>query len=687
MTKYKFILNGLNCANCAGKIEQAVANNENTKDTNLNFTTKTIYFSHTDPDKEKTKKWLQTVIDGIENGVTVTETEDKTEEKGKPYLSIIISFVLFALGIVAEFLIAPYNNLSIAVIVVPYALSALVCGYKIFLNGIKSLFKLKIDESTLLAVAVAASFCLGEYFEACLVTLLFAIGELLEDIAVEKSRKNIESLAEIRPDTAWLLINGKTEKVPAETVKISSVIEVKPFERVPLDGTVTEGNSNIDASALTGESMPLEAHTGTQVLSGMINGEGLLLISVTKTYETSAASRIINMVEESSAAKGSSEKLITRFARIYTPVVIGLAVLLTFIPPLCGFGEITVWLSRALVFLVASCPCAMVISVPLAFYAGIGKASRNGVLIKGGRYLEALGKADTFIFDKTGTLTTGKLKLESVESFNGYTNDEVLAIAAACEKNSVHPAAAAIKKAAASFKKPTLTAYREIAGTGVEAYIDNKRVLCGSYRVLDDENADKNAIYLTIDKIKTAKFTMSDALREETPEVIGALKNMGAKSLVMLTGDNEKAAQKTSDECGLTGCYAGLLPEDKVELAKKLKAASTKSVYVGDGINDAPVLAVSDCGLAMGLGSDIAIESADGVLSAGNLVKLPFAVMLARRVLTKVRENIIFALLVKAAVLVLAAIGIAPMWLAVMADTGVSLICVINAASLNIKQK
>lgn len=684
MANYKYILSGLNCANCAGKIEKAVAGASEVENANLNFTTKTIYFSHTSNKENQVMAWLQKVVDNIEEDVTVTAVENNQPVKKSklPFILMVVGIIVFAIALVFEFIIAPKFNFQGYAIAIPYGISAILCGYQVFSAGIKSVIKLRIDETTLLTIAVIAAFCLGEFFEACLVTILFAIGEFLEEKAVESSRKDIARLAEIRPDTATLVYGNSTRVVPAEQVKLNSIIVVSPYQRIPLDGEIVEGSTNIDASALTGESMPVSAAIGSSIMSGMLNGEGLIKVRVTKTYEASAASRIVKMVEESSAAKGNSEKIITRFARIYTPIIIVMAVLLAVIPPVLGFGEFTMWLSRSLVFLVASCPCAMVISVPLGFYAGIGNASKNGVLIKGGKYLEALAKADTFVFDKTGTLTTEKLTLESVVPAEGYTKDEVLALAAACEKHSVHPTATAIKNGANSIALPTLTDYREIAGIGVKATYNGSEVICGNYRILESSTADKNAIYLTINGALVGTFTVSDTIRNEASAIMTELKSLGAKTTAMLTGDNEKTAKKVATVCGLTEYHAGLLPADKVELAKELKAKSKKTVYVGDGINDAPVLAIADCGMAMGLGSDIAIESADGVLSAGNLTKLPYAIKISRKVMKTVAVNIGFALVVKGIILVLAALGYAPMWLAVFADTGVSLLCVLNSVRL-----
>lgn len=681
MASYKFTLKGLHCANCAGKIEKRIAQDSTTSNTVLNFANKTISFNSNNPDIKSVLKWTQEIVNSIENGVTV-ETQEKNKktdnkENKNEIIKILISLGLLTVALLCEHIF----NLSVWVYAIIFGSSVLACGYKVILNGIKSLIKLKPDENGLMAIAVIAAFCIGEFPEAALVTLLFAIGELLEDRAVEKSRRDIEKLAEIRVDTAHLLKKGKIITVPAEAVKIGDIIVVNPHERIPLDGVITEGNSNVDTSALTGESIPINGTAGTRLMSGMMNGEGMLTVKVKNTYENSAASRILKMVEDSAANKGKSEKFITRFAEFYTPVIMLFAVLLIIIPTFIT-GEFTVWLSRALVFLVAACPCAIVISVPLGFYSGIGGISKIGVLIKGGKYIEALAKTDTFVFDKTGTLTTGKLRVSSVISRGMLSEEKIASLAAAAEQQSSHPVANAIKKYGENLSLPQLTDYKEIAGIGVTAKYENNEIACGNYRILKDQKGKAGIIYVTVNGELQGEITVLDQVREESSTVISKLKNLGVKTVAMLTGDSKETAEKIAGECGVNYFKSNLLPDDKVKLMGELKARSTSSVYVGDGINDAPVIANSDCGIAMGLGSQAAIEAADTVLTSGSLQQLPKAVKLARRVMKTIKANIIFALGVKLIILILAALGFAPMWLAVFADTGVCLLCVLNSSRL-----
>lgn len=680
MTTYKFKLNGLHCANCANKIENEISKDTSTDKTFLNFSTKTLSFKSKKTNEKEVKGWVQNVVNGIEDGVQVTindENEQKPENSKLVWGKIIVSALLF----IAAALMQNVFELPTWAYAVFYGAAVILCGYPVFISGIKAVLKLRLDENTLMAIAVISAFCIQEFPEAALVTLLFSIGEALEDHAVNRSRRDIEKLAEIRPDTANLVTPEGTQAIAAERVSIGDTIIVNPFERVPLDGEVTSGQSNLDTSALTGESMLEFASTGTKVMSGMMNQEGLLTVNVTSTYENSSASRILSMVEEAAATKGSSEKFITKFARVYTPLVLLAAILLTAIPGLIT-GDFLTWFNRSLVFLVASCPCAIVISVPLSFYSGIGGASKLGVIIKGGKFIEALAKSDAFVFDKTGTLTTGKLNVTEVHTTGSLSKDELIALAAAAEAHSAHPVAQAIKALATnkSLTPPTLTDYSEIAGIGVKAMYNEKQVLCGSHRIFPDNDGEKGTIYLMLNGKLEGEFIISDTLRTETPNVIAQLKQLGAKTITMLTGDSNTAAQSIAAKAKLTEVHAELLPDEKVTHLTSIKEKSKFTVYVGDGINDSPVLAASDCGIAMGLGSQAAIEAADVVLASGNLKPLPQAIKHSRNVMKTVYSNIIFALGVKAIVLSLAAIGIAPMWLAVIADTGVSLLCVLNAS-------
>ena len=687
MKKYTYTLENLNCAHCASKIESKIAETQGFENVSFNFATKILSFSSENPDSVLQ---IQQICDSIEDGVTVVDSSKNQKEKQSGKINadtvmLIIAIVLGAAAFVLH-LVLPENQTYSTVILFILSVSAtLLSGYKIFLKGIKNAVRLKIDETVLLAVAVVAAFCLGEFVEAAMVTILFSLGEFIEDIAVDASRRDIEKLAQIRPDTATIVKDGIETVVPAESVKAGSIITVKPYERLPLDGVVTSGKSTLDTSALTGESLPVDITVGSEVMSGAINGNGLIEIRTTKEYGNSTASRILQLVEDAAARKGQKEKLITRFASIYTPIVIIIAAAIAFIPPLLGMGEFTEWIYRALVCLVASCPCAIVISVPLSYYSGIGAASKIGVLIKGGKYIEALAKADSFVFDKTGTLTSGKLEVESVRTFGDYGESEVLALAAACEKHSVHPVATAIKKKAEGLNLPQLSDYSESAGHGTSAIYNGKKLECGGIKVLSDEQkslAGNASVFVVYDGELIGALSVSDSVRAESQEVISKLKKLGVKNTVMLTGDSKGNAVKVSVKLGLDKFYSNLLPSDKLDKVEKIKTHSKAVCFVGDGINDAPVLSASDCGIAMGLGSEAAIEASDAVLSSGNLVKLPDAIKLSRRVMRTVKTNIAFALTIKAAVIILAALGLASMWMSVIADTGVSVACVLYAARL-----
>ena len=707
--KHELILENLNCAHCASKIESKIAETEGFERVSFNFATKKLSFEH---DSENLIAQVQSICDSIEDGVKVKlysehgshEHHDRHDrchgggcdhehehshshghgKKGK--IKNILLAASIALGAAA--LVLHLLSAGAAAHWTVFALSlaaTLAAGYDVFLKGFKNAFRLRIEETVLITVAVIAAFFLGEYVEAAMVTILFSIGEFIEDLAVGKSRRDIEKLSQIRPDNATLLEGGKEITVPADSVKIGSSILIKPHERIPLDGVVISGSSSLDLSALTGESLPQSAGAGSEVLSGAMNGEGLLTLRTTKEFGDSTATRILRLVEDAAAKKGQREKLITRFAIIYTPIVVGLAFLIAVLPPLLGLGSFSEWIYRALVVLVASCPCAIVISVPLSYYSGIGAGSRMGVLIKGGKYLEVLAKADAFVFDKTGTLTTGKITVSDVYACGGFSKKEVLSLAAACEKYSTHPIAVAIKEKSAE-SEIALSGYREIAGCGTSAIYNGKELLCGNSKLLSqgvpEELRGKNAVYLIYGGKLIGALEISDALRPEAKDVLSQLDSLGIKKKLMLTGDAELNAAQTQKQLGSIEYRAELMPQDKLSEITKIQESGSAVCFVGDGINDAPVLSKSDCGIAMGLGSEAAIEAADAVLSSGDLSALPKAIRLARKTINTIRTNIIFALAVKAAVIALASLGMAQMWMSVLADTGVCVACVLYTARL-----
>ncbi len=575
-----------------------------------------------------------------------------------------------------------------------FAVATLLAGYPLFRDGLKGLTRLSLDETTLLTVAVVAAFAIGEYPEAFMVTALFRIGNLLENAAVERSKRDIEALTQIRPEHANLVgPDGSVQVVAAKSVPIGSTILVKPGEKIPLDAKITVGSTNVDTAALTGESLARPAEVGDTVLSGSVNLDGAITCVTVNSFDDSAASRIIEMVKESSAKKGKTERFISRFSKVYTPFIILAAAALAFLPPLMGMGELSMWVSRSLVFLVASCPCAMVISIPLSFFAGIGANSKVGVLVKGSKYLEILSKANAVVFDKTGTLTTGKLTVSSVESCSDLTSDEVLHLAAIAESYYNHPMALAVMEACPNPDLSGVADYTEIPGKGVSLKVSGEEILCGSHRLMADYQIDLSAlpeanIYVAKNGIVVGYLTVFDQPRPEAAQAIQRLRGLGISQMVMLTGDFDASAQQVKEEIGLDAAWSQLLPQDKVARLEEVKEKYGTTLFVGDGINDAPVLARSDAGIAMGLGTDAAIEAADVVLISENLNGLARSIEISRRTMSIARFNIAFALGVKAVVLVLGALGMAQMWMAVFADVGVSILSVLNAVrALQVKAK
>lgn len=687
---FNYTLDNLNCAHCAAVIERKIADTNGFNNVSFNFATKLLNF---ETDKKQPLVEIQQICDSIEDGVVVIDNNSEkinTNSKSsfKQILPIALAGGLALSSLFMHLCGFDSSQLGFCLILIFSVIATIISGYKIFIKGIKNAVKFRIDETTLLFVAVVAAFVLGEYTEAAMVTLLFSLGELMEERAVSSSRRDIEKLASIRPDTAIIMKNGIEAEVNADTVEIGTTIFVKPYARIPLDGIVTKGKTTVDNSALTGESIPIDISEGDSVLSGAINGSKLIEIKTTKRFGDSTATRILKLVEDASAQKGKSEKLISRFASVYTPVVIIISLIIAIVPPVLGFGEFSEWIYRALVCLVASCPCAIVISVPLAYYSGIGAASKCGMLIKGGKYLEALAKADAFVFDKTGTLTSGKLSVNKITALSDYTEDEILSLASACEKYSSHPIATAIKAKAEEkdLENPELKSYSEVAGYGTSAVYMGKNLLCGSAKILKNvivpDICKEDSVFVVYGGELIGSINISDSIRAESKSMISKLKKLGVKQLVMLTGDKKVSAEKVKNELSLTDYYSELLPADKLDIFKKIKEESNTVCYIGDGINDAPVLSASDCGIAMGFGTEAAIEAADAVLASGNLNPITKSIEIARKTISTVKINIAFALLVKALVIILAVFGIASMWMSVIADTGVSVLCVLFATRL-----
>ena len=609
-------------------------------------------------------------------------------------VKIIISAILFVLALVIPFSNELINNGL-------FIISYLVVGSEILKKAVRNIFRGKVfDENFLMAVATIGAFAIGEFPEAVAVMLFYQVGELFQSYAVDKSRKSIASLMDIRPDYANIEKDGKVEKVDPDEVKIGDIIIVKTGEKIPLDGVVIDGTSSLDTMALTGESVPRVVKTDDEVLSGCINKDGLLKIRVTKEFGESTVSKILDLVENASSKKSKSENFITKFAKYYTPTVVIIAVLLAFIPPIIlkDFSTFSVWLYRALSFLVVSCPCALVISIPLSFFGGIGGASKMGILIKGSNYLEALANTETVVFDKTGTLTEGIFEVQDIYA-EGIEKDELLRIVAHAENYSNHPIAKSVKKAYnKEIDEKIIKNPQELSGKGIRAKIDEKDILVGNEKLMLEEKIDfkkcdevGTILYVAIDKKYVGYVLIADKIKQDSPKTIRELKAMNIKETVMLTGDKKEVGEYVAKKLNMDKVYTELLPDGKVEKVEELlkqKSEKGKLVFVGDGINDAPVLTISDIGVAMGgLGSDAAIEAADIVIMTDETSKISKAINLSKKTMRIVRENIIFAIFVKIAVLVLTAFGASTMWEAVFADVGVSVIAIINALRmLNIKK-
>lgn len=616
-----------------------------------------------------------------------------TKKQKKVLIRIIVSAVLLAGIMITTKLVEINKWIQLVLYLVPY----LIIGYDILKKAVKGIFKGQIfDENFLMAVATVGAVALGEFSEGAAVMLFYQIGELFQSVAVGKSRKNITSLMDIRPDYANVELNGKLEKIDPDDVEIGTEIVVNPGEKVPIDGIIISGDSTLNTSALTGESVPRSAKIGDEIISGCINLTGVLKIKTTKEFGDSTVSKILDLVENSSMKKSKSENFITKFARYYTPAVCGGALLLAILPPvirlISGTGAMWgEWITRALTFLVISCPCALVISIPLSFFAGIGCASANGVLVKGSNYLEALSDTQYVVFDKTGTLTKGVFEVTGIYPANNFNKDTLIRLAAFAESGSSHPISVSLKKNyGKEINIDEVSNIQEIAGHGVSALVDGKRVFAGNIKLMKKENIDVECehdegtvVYVSCDGEYAGCIVISDVVKENSKKAISSLKKSGIDKTVMLTGDSKQAAERVAKSLGLDEYHAELLPSDKVEWVEKLlsqKSAKKKLAFVGDGINDAPVLSRADIGIAMGaLGSDAAIEAADIVLMDDDPSKIALARKISVHTLKIVKENIVFALAIKAICLVLGALGIANMWVAIFADVGVMILAVLNA--------
>ena len=611
----------------------------------------------------------------------------------KDLIKIIISFILFVIA-----LVVPFQNIWVNKII--YVISYLIVGLEIILKAIRNIIRGKVfDEHFLMSIATIGAFIIGEFPEAVAVMLFYQIGELFQSYAVDKSRKSIVALMDIRPDYANIKKDGDIVKVDPDNVKIDDIIVVKPGEKVPLDGIVIKGNSYVDTKALTGESVPRKIEQNDEILSGFINQKGVLEIKVTKEFENSTVSKILDLVENASSKKSKSENFITKFAKYYTPIVVIIALIIAFVPPfILNMGEFNDFLYRALTFLVVSCPCALVISIPLGFFGGIGGASKLGILVKGSNYLEALQKAEIVVFDKTGTLTKGVFEVQEINSFD-IKKEKLLEYATYAEYYSNHPISISLKnKYNKKIDKERIKDIKELSGNGIVAIIDSMEVIIGNKKIMNNfnikyEEVEKQGtiLYIAIDKKYVGYIVISDKIKDDAKDTIKGLKKNNIKKTVMLTGDIKKVGESVAKEIDIDEVYTELLPDDKVKKVEKLlkeKSEKSKLVFVGDGINDAPVLAMSDIGIAMGgLGSDAAIEAADIVIMNDEISKILTAIKISKKTMKIVVENIVFAIGVKVIVLILAAFGISTMWEAVFADVGVSVIAILNSLRmLNVKK-
>ncbi|MGE7868062.1 heavy metal translocating P-type ATPase [Bacillus paramycoides] len=693
--KEVFILEGLDCANCAMKIETKVKEMPTVSEATVDFVSKKLRVEVANKrELESTVQDIKNVVQKLEPDVKVVREEEKGHNHGHDHGDGNVKKMIGRLvvgGILTG--IAALAGLPQMITIPLFVLAYLLIGGDIVWRAVRNITRGQLfDENFLMAIATLGAFAIQQYPEAVAVMLFYQVGELFQSIAVNRSRKSITSLMDIRPDYANVKVGNETKQVSPEDVQIGDYIIVKPGEKVPLDGKVVEGTSMMDTSALTGESVPREVEVGNDVLSGFVNQNGVLTIEVTKEFGESTVSKILDLVQNASSKKAPTENFITKFARYYTPVVVITAAIMAFIPPLILEGAtFSDWIYRALVFLVISCPCALVVSIPLGFFGGIGGASKSGILVKGSNYLEALNDVKYIVFDKTGTLTKGVFKVTKMEPSEGTTSEELLEYAAFAEVYSNHPIAQSIRTAyGKSIDENSIEDYSEISGHGTVVKVKGKEIFAGNAKLMRKENITfkqpdivGTLVHVAVNGKYAGYIVISDEVKEDSKQAIQKLKELGIKKTVMLTGDAKPVGEAVGKELGLDEVHAELLPQQKVEEIEKIDAAKhgkEKVAFVGDGINDTPVLARADIGIAMGgLGSDAAIEAADIVIMTDEPSKIATAVKIAKRTRSIVWQNIIFALGIKGVVLLLGAFGIATMWEAVFSDVGVTLLAVLNA--------
>lgn len=695
----RYSLTGLDCPNCAAKLERELRKVNGLEEVVVNFNSLNIDMP------ERLESEARAVINRVEPEVKLQKNEGATDagqigkEEEHQSLGIILSAgILFVIGLVFNDSLhnTRFSWAEYAVILPAY----FMVGWPVIVKALQKLMRRQwFDENFLMTVATGGAIAIHQLPEAAGVMLFYAVGEYLQERAVDHSRRSIAALLNIQPEYANLKENGGMHKVKPDEVEVGQTIIIKPGEKVPLDGVITEGASFVDTSALTGESVPRKIGTGEKILSGMINGLGLLTVVVLKPYKDSSVARILELVEKAGERKAPTEQFITKFANYYTPVVVGAAALIAVIPPLLVPGAtFGTWFYRALVLLVISCPCALMVSIPLGYFGGIGAASKNGILVKGANYIDALAAPDTVVFDKTGTLTKGVFRVAGIVARNNLTPEDILTAAAGAEKYSNHPIAHSISAAYRERTGKEITDdqvedYRELPAYGISAVVNDCRVLVGNDRLMHKENIEHEdcditgtSVYVAINGVYAGYISIADEIKPDAKETIKQLKQLGIRRTVMLTGDDETIAQKVSSELGIDLYFAELLPEDKVNIVEELEKEipdkrKQKLVFVGDGINDAPVVTRADIGVAMGgLGRDAVIEAADVVLMEDKPSKLARAVEIARRTKHIVRQNIYMALLVKGFFILLGTLGMASIWEAVFADVGVTILAVFNAS-------
>lgn len=699
--KLVIILEGLCCANCASKIEKESQNITNVSSAVVDFVAqKLILEVENNSDKDNIVELVKQIVKRIEPDVKVYVEEGNQNRKQRSHAhnhdheheNSKKEFVRLGVG-AAIFAIATAFKFNFYVELSLFLVSYLLVGGEVVLRALKNIRGGQIfDENFLMSIATIGAFAIGEFPEGVAVMLFYQLGEIFQGMAVNRSRKSIAELMDIRPDFANLKIGSDIKKVSPEEVNIGDIIVVRPGEKVPLDGKVIEGISMVDTSALTGESVPREVEIGDAVLGGVINKNGLLTIEVEKEFGDSTIAKILDLVQNASSKKAPTENFITKFARYYTPAVVFSALALAILPPLFISGAtFSEWIYRALAFLVVSCPCALVVSIPLGFFGGIGGASKNGILVKGGNYLEALNNVEVVVFDKTGTLTKGVFKVTEIQPQGNVSRDELITYAAFAESFSNHPIATSIVKAySKEIDNESIENYEEISGHGIKATVLGKEVLAGNYKLMSKENISYaqvetigTVVHVAVNKEYAGYIVISDEVKEDSAKAIKALKEIGVRKTVMLTGDNKVVGTKVAKQLGLDEVYSELLPDQKVEKVEALdkeKSSKGKLIFVGDGINDAPVLARADIGIAMGgVGSDAAIEAADVVIMTDEPSKIASAIKIAKKTRAIVMQNIVFALGIKAIILVLVALGLGTMWEAVFGDVGVTLIAVLNS--------